>query len=54
MLVALVHATEKASLMELTLGTELSDRETYLIGSIISQWGFLKARIFEQTLLSFR
>ncbi|WP_421951904.1 hypothetical protein [Pelagibacterium sp.] len=35
------------------LDTELSERETYLIGSIVSQWGFLEADIFDQTLLSF-
>lgn len=35
------------------LNTELSEREIYLIGSIVSQWGFLEADIFEQTLLSF-
>ena len=36
-----------------TLGTELSEREVYLIGSIVSQWGFLEDEIFSQTLLSF-
>ena len=36
-----------------TLNTELSEREIYLIGSVVSQWGFLEADIFEQTLLSF-
>ncbi|WP_445679995.1 hypothetical protein [Radicibacter daui] len=35
------------------LNTELSEREIYLIGSIVSQWGFLESDIFEQTLLSF-
>ena len=39
--------------MRFTLSTELSDRETYVIGLIVSQWGFLEADIFEQTLLSF-
>jgi hypothetical protein len=32
------------------LGTELSERETYLIGSIVAQWGFLEGDIFNQTL----
>ncbi len=36
-----------------TLSTELSDREIYLIGSIVTQWGFLEAEIFNQTLMSF-
>lgn len=36
-----------------TLNTELSDREIYLIGSIVAQWGFLESDIFGQTLLSF-
>ena len=35
------------------LNTELSEREIYLIGSIVSQWGFLEANIFDQTLLTF-
>lgn len=35
------------------LNTELSEREIYLIGSIVSQWGFLEADIFDQTLLTF-
>lgn len=35
------------------LNTELSDLEIHLIGSIVSQWGFLEADIFDQTLLSF-
>lgn len=35
------------------LSTELSDKETFLIGSIVAQWGFLEAEIFDQTLLSF-
>jgi hypothetical protein len=35
------------------LNTELSEREIYLIGSIVSQWGFLESDIFDQTLLSF-
>lgn len=35
------------------LSTELSEREIYLIGSIVSQWGFIEAEIFDQTLLSF-
>ncbi len=39
--------------MRLTLDTALSERETYLIGSIVSQWGFLESDIFDQTLLSF-
>ncbi|SCX28095.1 hypothetical protein DSM25558_4371 [Agrobacterium sp. DSM 25558] len=38
--------------MRITLDTNLSDRETYLIGSIVSQWGFLEADIFEQTLVA--
>lgn len=37
----------------ITLNTELADREVFLIGSIVSQWGFLEADIFDQTLLSF-
>lgn len=36
-----------------TLNTELHDREIFLIGSIVSQWGFLESDIYEQTLLSF-
>ncbi len=39
--------------MKRMLCTELSDREVYLIGSIVSQWGFVEADIFDQTLLSF-
>lgn len=39
--------------MRTTLSTELSEKETYMIGSIVSQWGFMEADIFEQTLLSF-
>lgn len=39
--------------MKTILNTELSEREISLIGSIVSQWGFLEADIFEQTLLSF-
>lgn len=39
--------------LAITLDTELTDREVFLIGSIVSQWGFLEADIFEQTLLSF-
>ena len=39
--------------MHYTLGTELSERETYLIGLIVSQWGFIESEIFEQTILSF-
>lgn len=37
----------------IVLNTELSEREIFLIGSIVSQWGFLESDIFEQTLLSF-
>lgn len=37
----------------IVLNTALSEREIFLIGSIVSQWGFLQADIFEQTLLSF-
>jgi hypothetical protein len=37
----------------ITLNTELTDREVFLIGSIVSQWGFLEADIFHQTFLSF-
>jgi len=37
-----------------TLSTELADREIFLIGSIVSQWGFLEGDIFEQTLLTFK
>jgi hypothetical protein len=37
----------------ITLNTQLTDREVFLIGSIVSQWGFLEADIFDQTLLSF-
>lgn len=36
-----------------TLNTELSEREIYLIGSVVSQWSFLEADIFDQTLQSF-
>lgn len=36
-----------------TLNTQLSEREIYLIGSIVAQWGFLENDIFDQTLLSF-
>lgn len=39
--------------MHYTLDTQLSDREIYMIGSIVSQWGFLETDIFEQILLSF-
>jgi len=39
--------------MKYTLNTELNDKEVYLIGSIVSQWGFLESDIFNQTLLSF-
>lgn len=39
--------------MRYTLSTELSERETYVIGSIVSQWGFIESDIFEQTALSF-
>jgi hypothetical protein len=35
------------------LSTELSEREIYLIGAVVSQWGFLEADIFDQALLSF-
>lgn len=37
----------------ITLSTELTDRELFLIGSIVAQWGFLEADIFDQTFLSF-
>lgn len=37
----------------IALNTDLSEREIFLIGSIVAQWGFLEAEIFEQTLLSF-
>lgn len=43
----------KGLYMNFTLNTELSEREIYLIGSIVSQWGFLESDIFDQTLLSF-
>jgi hypothetical protein len=36
-----------------TLSTQLSEREIFLIGSFVSQWGFLEADIFDQTLASF-
>lgn len=39
--------------MRYTMDTELSERETYVIGSIVSQWGFLESDIFEQTISSF-
>lgn len=39
--------------MKFILSTELSEDEVYLIGSIVAQWGFLEADIFDQTLLSF-
>ncbi|MDP8250963.1 hypothetical protein [Pseudochrobactrum saccharolyticum] len=35
------------------LSTELKDQEIYIIGSIVSQWGFLEADIFDQTLQTF-
>lgn len=38
---------------KITLATELADHEIYLIGSIVSQWGFLENDIFDQTLSSF-
>ncbi|MBD8663028.1 hypothetical protein IFT59_07150 [Rhizobium sp. CFBP 8752] len=38
--------------MRIALQTSLSKRETYLIGSIVSQWGYLEADIFEQTLVA--
>jgi hypothetical protein len=41
------------SKIPIALNTELSEREIFLIGSIVSQWGFLEADIFEQTFLSF-
>lgn len=41
------------SAVPIVLNTELSEREIFMIGSIVSQWGFLEADIFEQTLLSF-
>ena len=37
----------------LTLNMELSDRETFLIGKIMAQWGWLEHQIFLQTLLTF-
>jgi len=39
--------------MKISLSTELSEHEIYLIGSVVSQWGFLESDIFNQTLLSF-
>lgn len=39
--------------MNPSLATELLEHEVYWIGSIVSQWGFLEADIFDQTLLSF-
>lgn len=39
--------------MRYTLGTDLSERETYVIGSIVSQWGFIEFDIYEQTMSSF-
>lgn len=39
--------------MKYVISTELSEQETYLIGSIVSQWGFIENEIFEQTYLSF-
>ncbi|WP_135818337.1 hypothetical protein [Paracoccus liaowanqingii] len=39
--------------MDYILSTDLSEREIYVIGSIVSQWGFIENEIFEQTLLSF-
>lgn len=39
--------------MRIVLGTDLQEKEIYLIGSIVSQWGFLEANIFDQTLLSY-
>lgn len=37
----------------LSLDLQLSDRETYLIGMIVSHWGALEYEVFTQTLLSF-
>ncbi|GHF61219.1 hypothetical protein [Seohaeicola zhoushanensis] len=39
--------------MRYIMDTEISEKETYIIGSIVSQWGFLESDIFEQTYLSF-
>ena len=36
-----------------TLKNELTDKETYLLGMIMSQWGRLEHMIFIQTLSSF-
>ena len=40
--------------MRYSINTELSEIETYLIGSIVSQWGFLESDIFAQTFQSFK
>lgn len=40
-------------MVKVIVGTELDDKETYLIGAIVAQWGFLENEIFEQTLLSY-
>ena len=37
----------------LSHGLELSDKETFLIGSIVAQWGTLEYEIFNQTLMTF-
>lgn len=39
--------------MRYTMDTGLSDNETYAIGLIVSQWGFLETEIFHQTLMSY-
>lgn len=39
--------------MRYVLDTDLSERETFLIGSIVSQWGFIESEIFDQALASF-
>jgi len=39
--------------MRYTLSTEISEREIYVIGSIVAQWGFIESEIFDQTRFSF-
>ncbi len=43
----------KACPLRYILNTDLSERETFLIGSIVSHWGFIESEIYDQTLISF-
>lgn len=38
---------------DLRWNDELSDRETFLIGKVIAQWGALEHEVFVQTLMTF-